>query len=426
MKLISFCINTARNELNHVKLLFKSLEQNLSTKQHEILIFIDSDNQGTFEWLLTQKDVFPNLKILQNHLPIPYGYQRNINELFKQASHPIVSYLQSDMVVCKNYDLELLQKIEPNMILCSTRIEPPLHGNSGEKITFDFGLDPIGFNLEAFTQYAESQKSDMLTEYFFAPFTLYKDVWLSIGGHDTQFRRSREDSDVLTRLVLNGTKIVQTWRALVYHFTCTSSRGPKWFENNNNEAQTRAKLQQQADQVELGRFFQKWGRFLHFTFKSYYYKINAKILGNDLNQNTFYTIQPYFHKVFIEDKSILSSSEEIFNNKHKIANTLLNVSDKDWETYKYMFNYSNSSDVIKHIDECFGDIIITFNLNDINDMYYQTFILNLQDIIHEIDEEGEFEYGPFHISVKQKQDQSNENIVVVNPEIKSEHLYKIF
>ena len=55
MQLISFCINTARNELNHIQLLFKSLQQNLSTLDHEVIFFIDSDNQNTFDWLLTQK-----------------------------------------------------------------------------------------------------------------------------------------------------------------------------------------------------------------------------------------------------------------------------------------------------------------------------------------------------------------------------------
>ena len=66
MQLISFCINTARNELNHIQLLFKSLQQNLSTLDHEVIVFIDSDNQNTFDWLLTQKQTFPNLKILKN------------------------------------------------------------------------------------------------------------------------------------------------------------------------------------------------------------------------------------------------------------------------------------------------------------------------------------------------------------------------
>ena len=72
MKNLTFCINTSRNELDNLKLLFKSLEQNLSTLTYEILIFIDSDNENTFEWLMTQKQIFNNLKILKNHLPIPW------------------------------------------------------------------------------------------------------------------------------------------------------------------------------------------------------------------------------------------------------------------------------------------------------------------------------------------------------------------
>ena len=61
MKPISFCINTAVNEIDYIKLLFKSLNDNLSTLEHEIIVFIDSDNQGTLEWLIEQKSIFPNL-----------------------------------------------------------------------------------------------------------------------------------------------------------------------------------------------------------------------------------------------------------------------------------------------------------------------------------------------------------------------------
>ena len=89
MKKISFCINTAKNELNHIKLLFNSLKENLSNTTHEIIVFVDSDNQGTSDWLIEQKEIFPNLKILQNTLPICYGYARNINEMFKFASNEL-------------------------------------------------------------------------------------------------------------------------------------------------------------------------------------------------------------------------------------------------------------------------------------------------------------------------------------------------
>jgi glycosyltransferase involved in cell wall biosynthesis len=425
MNKLSFCINTARNELNHIKLLFRSLEENLSSKEHEILVFIDSDNQGTFDWLLTKKDVFPNLRVLKNHLPICYGYARNINEMFKQASNEIVSYLQSDMVICKNYDQELLQRIEPNTILCSTRIEPPLHGNSGEKITHDFGLDPTQFDLKAFTEFAELQKKEELTEYFFAPFTLYKDVWNSIGGHDTQFRRSREDSDVLARLVLNNVAIVQTWSAIVYHFTCTSSRGPNWFDSSNREAQERAQLQQTADNIEMGRFFKKWGSFYHDTQKVKHFNIVANVLGGTLELQKFVNFETFFDTVYVEDETIIEVVQEYYDRLHIAANKLLGISDETWKEYGYLYNTQKASDRIKPLSESAGDVVVEFNLNQVDYTYVPTFIIKLQDIIGEMDDVGTFEYGPFAITVNRIQDKANELVKVANPEIKPEHLYTI-
>jgi len=423
MNEITFCINTSRNELNHVKLLFESLKQNLSTLEHEIIVFIDSDNQGTTEWLLEQKQTFCNLKILKNELPIPYGYQRNINEMFEFASNEIVSYLQSDMVICKNYDIEVLKHLKPNMILCSTRIEPPLHGNSGEKITYDFGLDPEDFNLESFTQYAEGQKQEKITEYFFAPFTLYKDTWNSIGGHDTIFRRSREDSDILTRLVLNDTKIIQVWNAIVYHFTCTSSRGKNWFNPNNQEAQDRTRLQQFADQIEMGKFFRKWGKFNHSTDKIKYYKISANILGQNSNLSKFIAFESFFDKVFIENESLIPSIQEEYDRQQIVANQLLNVSFKDWEEYNYMFNQLKTSDRVYPLSKSKGDIIIEFNIDLTDEIYMNNFFIHLQDIIDQ-NEVGVFEYGPFKILINKKEDKSKDRIFISNPLIKKEHLYK--
>ena len=57
-KSISFVINTAVNELNHIKLLLNSLQLNLDNKNHEILVFIDNDNQGTYKYLKSIKNNF--------------------------------------------------------------------------------------------------------------------------------------------------------------------------------------------------------------------------------------------------------------------------------------------------------------------------------------------------------------------------------
>ena len=426
MSNISFCINTSRNELNHVKLLFSSLQNNLSSLEHEIIVFLDSDNQGTFEWLLEQKTIFPNLKILKNELPICYGYARNINEMFKAATNDIVSYLQSDMVVCKDYDIGVLKALEPNMVLCSTRIEPPLHGNSGEKITYDFGLDPTTFELDKFTAYAETRKEDRLTEYFFAPFTMYRDVWTSIGGHNTIFRRSREDSDVLLRLVLNGVSIVQTWSAMVYHFTCTSSRGSKWFDRFNEEAQARVRLQEEADKIELHRFIRRWGKFHHSTTKHKRYNISAIVKGRDLPLADFLAVECFFDSVYVEDPHMIRLVQEAYNGEHLAANKLLNISSEDWAQYGYMYNQQMAEDRIKLQQEVYSDdILVSFDLAKLTPQLYTDFIINLQDIVETVDELGIFEYGPFQITINAKNDVASKLITVTNPDIKPEHVYSI-
>ena len=115
MKPISFVINTAINELNHIKLLLNSLSVNLDGDKHEILIFIDNDNQGTYEYMKSIKDKFYDLKIITHKLPPCIGYSRNNNLLVELAKHDIVSYLQSDMVISPHYDTDILKEIEENI-----------------------------------------------------------------------------------------------------------------------------------------------------------------------------------------------------------------------------------------------------------------------------------------------------------------------
>ena len=56
MKKISFCINTSRNEREYLLLLLNSLKENTQIENHEVLIFIDSDNQKTYRTLIKYKE----------------------------------------------------------------------------------------------------------------------------------------------------------------------------------------------------------------------------------------------------------------------------------------------------------------------------------------------------------------------------------
>ena len=261
---ITFCINTSRNERPYLELLLQSLLNGIDVNLHDILIFVDSDNQNTTEMLSQQKSLFPNLTIIKNEGD-PVGYAGNINWMFKHAVTEIVSYIQSDMILCLDYDKKILSHLTDNMVLSSTRVEPPLHAQFSNSVNYveNFGVVPTEFKYEEFLQFAEQQQNPTkLTNYFFAPFTLYKHVWNDIGGHDVQFKKSREDSDIALRLCLNKCQLVQCWDAMVYHFSCTSSRGIEWWKQEN---QAKDVIRRQNDQIELQRFIAKWGTFIHPT-----------------------------------------------------------------------------------------------------------------------------------------------------------------
>ena len=375
MKQISFVINTAVNELNHISLLLKSLKLNLDGDKHEILIFIDNDNQGTYEYLKSIKDQYYDLKIITHKLPPCIGYSRNNNLLVELAKHDIVSYLQSDMVISPHYDTDILKRLKPNMILSATRVEPPLHGDSIEKITKDFGTDPLEFNINEWNKYSLTIKQPKMLEYFFAPITFYKNVWLDIGGYDTLFRRSREDSDLVQRCLHKEILLRQTFAAVVYHFTCTSSRGKDWFKKDNIKAQNRVKLQEQADQIELKRFIRKWGGFNHGTEKLNKYDIDLKIQNSSkIPPHIIQNIEPLFSKVWIDDSNLYKILLDNVSKEHESANKLLNFTDKQWEkTSKYhnLINYKNifvlQDDYISEYDKTNAQLIInveTLNNSD--------------------------------------------------------------
>jgi len=284
---MTFCINTANNEKQYLELLLQSLLNGINVDLHDIMIFIDSDNQNTTQMIVEQKPLFPNLTIIKNDGP-PIGYATNINFMFEQAKTDVVSYIQSDMIVCLEYDKRLLSHLTDNAILSSTRVEPPLHALYNNPVNYvqNFGFTPNEFKYEEFLQYAENVKDSIkMTNYFFAPFTLYKRLWNDIGGHDTRFKKSREDSDIALRLCLNKTILIQCWDAMVYHFTCTSSRGINWW---TAEKKKQDEVRLQNDKIEMDRFINKWKMFVHPTSPDdvqEYLKQNPEAINNVIMKN---------------------------------------------------------------------------------------------------------------------------------------------
>jgi len=351
MSSITFATNTGPNTLEYTKLLLKSLKENLDSDEHEILVFVDKDNDNTLEYLKSVKNDFKDLKIVTHTVTPILGPERNSNLIVELAKHDIVSYLQSDMVVSKHYDTEILKHLKPDMILSSTRIEPPLHGPSDLTFTMNFGLSPEDFKWDEFVSYANTVKSDKIVDYFFAPFTVYKETWSKLGGYDTNFRRSRCDSDLVQRALYLGIEVKQTYAANVYHFTCVSSRGKNWFDTKNTEAQKKVQMQELADQVEMRRFIRKWGNFSHIERLPFKLDVDFVVLG-DTQQSTSlaYNLEPFGSRVWVSSQNV---KDELLNScklEHTYANKLYGFSDEDWSKSEQYYNHTNYDNIF-----CIGE-----------------------------------------------------------------------
>jgi hypothetical protein len=87
---------------------------------------------------------------------------------------------------------------------------------------------------------------------------MYRDEFLSIGGHDSILRSCREDSDVFNRMKLDGFKFIQSWSSLVYHLT---GRGAGSFEGDEKRHEQWKKEMDNSTKD----FIRKWGTSVQHT-----------------------------------------------------------------------------------------------------------------------------------------------------------------
>tara|TARA_R100000030_G_scaffold87337_2_gene70995 strand:+ start:6917 stop:8092 length:1176 start_codon:yes stop_codon:yes gene_type:complete len=255
MEKITFVI-PSRNNLEFLQLAYKSI-RNLKTK-HEILVLNDASSDGTAEWINNQKD--KDLIVYHNPGPDRIGIVGMFDKGIEMARTDIIMAFHSDMVACKDLDKNILKHLQKGKVVTATRVEPPLHPDGPEKIMMNFGIEVDEFNFDSWYKESEKLKQDKITEGIFAPWCMYKEDFLSIGGHDELFApQSKEDSDLFNRFLLNGYKFIQSWDALVYHFT---SRGSRFNKHSGGGAGKNSEEWIQTTTKNGRNFIRKWGHFI--------------------------------------------------------------------------------------------------------------------------------------------------------------------
>ena len=384
-KTISF-IQPSRSNLRYLKWSYNAIRKNLGYR-HEICMADDFSDDGTWEWMKEIAEKDHNVKIHRNNGPTRLGHTILYDTLVDMATNDIVMIYHADMYALPNMDTEVLKHIKPGVVVSATRIEPPLHPKGPEKVIKDFGIEPEEFKeSELLNWYTHNYRPEQeTTEGIFAPWAIYKEDFLSIGGHDPLYApQSKEDSDIFNRFVLNGYKVVQTRKGCVYHMTCRGSRfadgakrnpdGQVFMKNretdewlSQNQRSTRNFIRKWGQMVEHNEYLKpiitpKYNIGFHFT-----ERCGVNLIGE---------LEPWCNNVYVDDEI---SVKQYIEQEQPQTDFDLNerVSDKELK----------------------NDIIVEFNPLLVNQQNF-SILANLPKIIEDSGEVGEFELEIFIIKIK--------------------------
>jgi glycosyltransferase involved in cell wall biosynthesis len=382
MEKITFCIPSKSN-LRYLKTCIPSIRENAHRKDHDIIIFVDSDEDGTVEWLEHIKDAYNVIYFVNPDLGNGlFGIGKAYDYCIEHSTTNIFMIFHADMMLGKDADLKAFNHLKPQTVVCATRIEPPIHPNAGEKILLDFGMWPEEFKQTEFNQYVEEHLSDTkITNGIFAPWMMYKTDFMELGGHDPILHSCREDSDIFNRMQLAGYKFIQLWNSLVYHLT---GRGAGSFDG---DAERHSAWKAAMDRSTM-EFIRKWGSTVNHTAllePIVLPKYNIAFRVENCTQQLLSILEPWCDRIYSDAEWMkyitLEQSKTMYNLRercHSLTGT---------DRYDY-------DDIIVEIDGS------RFTQQDFAYIQRLSEILNTSDLSNEFSQPGEqFELGNLKITI---------------------------
>jgi glycosyltransferase involved in cell wall biosynthesis len=380
-----------RNNLVYLKQALNSIQKHYG-EYHKIVILDDASNDGTWEWM--QSINKENIKIYRNEGPDRVGHTVLYDRGIQLAETPIVTILHSDMIVTENYVGNMLKNLKPLSVVSATRIEPPLHPPGPEKYVMNFGLEVDEFSAkeEAFTHLVatlETQNEGLVTNGIFAPWMLYKEDFVSIGGHDKLFAPMElEDSDIFNRFHLQQYELIQSRDAFVYHMTCRGSRfkdgieiekeiplpdGTIWYKPKDSEEYTKLRNNK----------FREWWRKWHtdvlhddLMMPIVPNRYTTTFVVHNCNPYILAVLEPWCDDIYVDcdfGSYIATESNE----------SMFKISDKVHKIGEVMKN----------------DVQILFDGSKLTNENFEQFIKNIPFIIQQTDSIGSFEWDVFQMHI---------------------------
>jgi len=401
MEKITFCI-PSKNNLRYLKWCLPSIRKNAHRKDHDIIVFIDKDTDGTVEWMKENAESLGVKYIVNPDLNNTlYGIGRAYDRCVAEAQTDIVVVFHADMYLCKDADLKMYNKLTENSVVCATRIEPPLHPPGPEKIVMDFGMWPEvdiedGFKEEELLAFAEKESLEQegkITHGCFAPWMVHKKKMAEIGGHDPVMKSAREDSDIFNRFILNGMSLIQVRDGLVYHLTCRGGQ----FEHGvlTKDHSQKSKDWQILMEQSTWDYVRKWGCFVEHDHNLMpiikpKYDIGFVLTNSEYNAARF--LEPWCSTIYLDELADLE---------------FLRAGLQEASSY-------NPFDRVKSITELGAhDIVVEIDSTKLNNENAKWIGL-LNEIITEDQEVGKFELEGLVISINRVLNRNKDLIHVKN------------
>jgi len=381
MKKITFCIPSKSN-LRYLKTCIPSIRENAYRNDHEIIIFVDSDEDGTVKWLEQVKEEY-NLRYFINQETSPQGIAAGYNRCIKAASTEIICMFHADMYIAKGFDINLLKHLQPKTIISATRIEPPLHPPGLEKIIQDFGMYPEDFKLEEFNIFVEKslvEYKNQITNGIFAPWICYKSDLLEINLHDEYLHSYYEDSDIFNRMILNGITCIQSRDSLVYHLTCRGGQFQDGIENITTDPHFH-----NMKNKSYRHYLRKWGSWVKndvYQHPIISPKYNIAYVVKKCNLELLSVLEPWCDRIYIED------------DMHVLINSYIEQEQPNtsFDLTKRVFHIGHNYPIGEN------DVVIEFDATQLNQQNFQL-LQQFPEIIKESGSIGEFELDIFKITI---------------------------
>lgn len=211
------------NNIDYLKLCIRSIEHN-SYFKHQIIVFVNEGIDGSLKWLESQSDI----DYIHSQKNIGVCYAVNISRQLVKADY--IVYMNDDMYVCPDWDLELwneVEKMDTNLFyLSGTLIEPSPPGNPRSTlIVMDYGADLESFNETKLLDEFKRLQKDNWYGASWPPSLISKNLWDLIGGFSIEFSPGMySDPDFSMKLWKSGVRIFKgVGKSLIYHFGSKST-----------------------------------------------------------------------------------------------------------------------------------------------------------------------------------------------------------